>query len=156
MSGLEMKGSPQDIAIIGMSGRFPGAKNIDEFWQNLREGVESISSFSPQELVSSGVDSLALSNPDFVNAGSIVEEIDMFDATFFGFNPREAESMDPQHRLFLECAWHAIEEAGYDPDRFAGLIGIYAGCAMSRLSAARVPQPRLRETSWLFSDLTRQ
>jgi acyl transferase domain-containing protein/acyl carrier protein len=120
-----------DIAIIGMSGRFPGARNVDEFWENLRDGVESIISFSPQELAESGVDPSALANPAYVPAGGVIENIDLFDASFFGFPPREAESLDPQQRIFLETAWHALEDAGYNPETYPGLIGVYAGCAMS-------------------------
>jgi acyl transferase domain-containing protein/acyl carrier protein len=121
----------KNVAIIGMSGRFPGANNLDEFWNNLREGVESITSFSEKELTASGVDSAALENPNFVPAGSVIEDIELFDAPFFGFSPREAESLDPQQRIFLETAWHALEDAGYDPETYPGLIGVYAGSAMS-------------------------
>src|SRR5271166_1141349 len=120
-----------DVAIIGMSGRFPGAMNIGEFWKNLRDGVESITSFSAEELSVSGVDPSALENPNFVPSGGVIEEIELFDAPFFGFSPREAESLDPQHRIFLETAWHALEDAGYDSETYPGLIGVYAGCAMS-------------------------
>jgi acyl transferase domain-containing protein/acyl carrier protein len=120
-----------DIAIIGMSGRFPGARNVDEFWENLRDGVESIVSFSPQELAASGIDSSVAADPAYVSAGSIIEDIDLFDASFFGFSPREAESLDPQQRIFLETAWHALEDAGYNPETYPGSIGVYAGCAMS-------------------------
>jgi acyl transferase domain-containing protein/acyl carrier protein len=119
------------IAIIGMSGRFPGADTLAQYWTNLRDGAESISYYSAQELAASGLDPAALDHPNFVNAGSILKDIDMFDAGFFGFTPREAESLDPQKRLFLECAWQALEEAGYDPSRYDGPIGAYAGCAMS-------------------------
>ena len=119
------------IAIIGMSGRFPGARNTDEFWENLRDGVESITSFTPEELAASGVDPSEWANPAYVPAGSVLEDIDLFDASFFGFSPREAESLDPQQRIFLETAWHALEDAGYNPETYPGLIGVYAGCAMS-------------------------
>jgi acyl transferase domain-containing protein/acyl carrier protein len=120
-----------DIAIIGMSGRFPGARNLEEFWDNLRNGVESTTRFSPSELEASGVDPSAFENPNFVPVGSVIEDVELFDAAFFGFSPREAESLDPQQRLFLETAWHALEDAGYDPGSFPGLIGVYGGCAMS-------------------------
>ncbi|MFB2772734.1 thioester reductase domain-containing protein [Pelatocladus sp. BLCC-F211] len=120
-----------EIAIIGISGRFPGAKNIDEFWQNLRDGVESISFFSEQELESAGVDPSDLADPRYVKAASIVADTDLFDASFFGFSPREAEITDPQHRLFLDCAWEALENAGYDSESYEGSIGIYAGTSMS-------------------------
>src|SRR5262249_10255446 len=102
-----------------------------EFWDNLRGGVESISFYSPQELIASGTEAHELDNPYYVKAGSSIDDIEMFDAAFFGINPREAESMDPQQRLFLECAWEALEDAGYDPETYRGSIGVYAGCAMS-------------------------
>jgi acyl transferase domain-containing protein/acyl carrier protein len=119
------------LAIIGMSGRFPGAPSIDRFWENLRHGVESITPFSRDELEASGVDPSSFDDPAFVPAGSVLEDVELFDAAFFGFSPREAESLDPQHRLFLETAWHALEDAGHDPATFPGLVGVYGGCAMS-------------------------
>jgi acyl transferase domain-containing protein len=125
------KGNKADVAIVGMSGRFPGARDVNEFWENLRDGVESVVTFSPQELAASGVDPMVLANPAYVPAGSVLEDIDLFDASFFGYSPREAESLDPQQRIFLETAWHALENAGYNPETYPGLIGIYAGCAMS-------------------------
>jgi len=115
------------IAIIGMAGRFPGARNVDEFWRNLQEGVESIRPFTADELAASGVDEETLAKPSFVNAGAIMPEADAFDASFFGITSREAEIMDPQHRVLLETAWEALEDAGYDPERYGGSIGIYAG-----------------------------
>ncbi|MBD1865331.1 MULTISPECIES: type I polyketide synthase [Trichocoleus] len=115
------------IAIIGMTGRFPGAKNIQEFWHNLQNGVEAIAWFSDEELLAAGVDPDLLQHPNYVKAGAILEGIDQFDATFFGYSPREAETLDPQQRLFLECAWEGLEHAGYDPQRFDGRIGVYAG-----------------------------
>lgn len=100
MDSSETYDAIEGIAIIGMAGRFPGAKNIDQFWQNLRDGVESITIFSDQELGSSGIDPEVLSSPNYVKAGAVLEDIELFDASFFGFNPREAEITDPQHRLF--------------------------------------------------------
>ena len=117
----------QDIAIIGMAGRFPGARNIDQFWQNLENGRESISFFTEDELLAEGVDPKLLRNPNYVKARSLIEDIELFDSDFFGINPKEAESMDPQHRIFLETAWDALENAGYDADRYKGAIGVYAG-----------------------------
>ena len=110
----------RDVAIIGMAGRFPGAETIEEFWRNLREGVKSVSFFagSPRPETAGG---------RYVAARGILEGVDLFDATFFGFSPREAEVMDPQHRLMLESAWEALERAGYDPESFPGLIGVYLG-----------------------------
>jgi len=119
------------IAIVGMSCRFPGAENIELFWQNLRDGVESVSFFSEQELISSGLDPAMLDNPYYVRARAILPDIELFDASFFGFSPGEVEMMDPQHRLFLEEAWKALEHAGYDPDSYEGLIGVYAGVGLN-------------------------
>src|SRR6476620_8285658 len=115
------------VAIIGMAGRFPGAANVDEFWRNLVGGVTSIVSFSDQELTSAGVELALLQHPSYVKAGAVVKDVASFDAGFFGFTPREAETMDPQHRLFLECAWEALEHAACDPETYKGLIGIFAG-----------------------------
>lgn len=120
-----------EIAIIGMAGRFPGAKNIDEFWYNLQQGVESITGFSDKELRKSGVDETLISHPQYIKVGGKLEGVDLFDAAFFGFNPREAEILDPQHRLFLECAWEALEYAGYDSDNTSGTVGVYAGTGMN-------------------------
>jgi acyl transferase domain-containing protein len=116
-----------EVAIIGMAGRFPGAKNVDEFWRNLRNGVESISFFSEQELEEAGVDPASMRAPNYVRAGAMLGDADLFDAAFFGFTPREAEILDPQHRVFLECAWASLEDAGCVPETDPGLIGIYAG-----------------------------
>ena len=120
-----------DIAIIGMSGRFPGAHSVAEFWENLRNGVESISFFSPEQMASAGVPTSAMDQPNFVNAGGVLDDIDLFDAHFFGLNARDAEIMDPQQRLFLECAWESLEDAGYNPETYGGSIGVYGGAALS-------------------------
>jgi acyl transferase domain-containing protein len=117
-----------EIAVIGMAGRFPGAKNLEEFWQNLENGVESIPFFSDQELVDAGVNPGQVGLPGYVKScGSILEDKEYFDAAFFGYKPTEAEVMDPQTRFFLECAWHALEAAGYAPGTYSGLTGLYAG-----------------------------
>ncbi|MDZ7335181.1 MAG: type I polyketide synthase, partial [candidate division KSB1 bacterium] len=120
-----------DVAIIGMSGRFPGARNVAEFWRNIKNGVESISFFSEEELIEAGVDPDQLRHPNYVRARGILDKVDEFDAALFGIFPREAELMDPQQRLFLECAWEALENAGYDADRYAGLIGTFAGMGLN-------------------------
>ena len=117
------------IAVIGLSGRFPGAKNIDQFWYNLRNGIESIHRFTEQELESMGVAPDVFNHPNYVKAGAVLENVEMFDADFFGFSPREAEMTDPQHRIFLECAWKAIENAGYDVEYYMGPIGVFAGAS---------------------------
>ncbi|NEO98311.1 MAG: type I polyketide synthase [Symploca sp. SIO2E9] len=123
--------SLEGIAIIGMDGRFPGAKTVDKFWQNLRDGIESISFFTDKELAAVGIDPETLSDPNYVKAGSVLSDIEMFDASFFGFSPREAKAMDPQHRLLLECAWGAMENAGYNSQTYDGKIGVYTGTSLS-------------------------
>ena len=123
--------SAGDIAIIGLSGRFPGAKNIDEFWHNIQSGVESVQSFSDEELLARGVSKETLNDPSFVKMGTILEDIDLFDADFFGINANEASITDPQQRIFLEESWKALENAGYNPESYQGLIGIYAGSSMN-------------------------
>jgi amino acid adenylation domain-containing protein len=120
-------GSP-DIAIIGMSCRFPGASDVEEYWRNLRDKVESVTFFSDAELLARGASPQMLENPDFVRGCATLEGLDLFDAGFFGYNAREAEIMDPQQRLFLECAWQALEDAGYDLDSSTELsVGCFAG-----------------------------
>jgi acyl transferase domain-containing protein/thioesterase domain-containing protein/acyl carrier protein len=119
------------IAVVGMAGRFPGARNLSEFWRNLRDGVESIDVLSDENLIAAGATATELANPDYVRASAILDDIDRFDASFFGLSPRDAAIMDPQHRLFLECAWEALENAGWSVDKFAGRIGVYAGSGMN-------------------------
>jgi len=130
-----------DIAVIGMSGRFPGAKNIIEFWQNLRSGVESVSFFSDEELKQAGIDPAVLKDPNYVKAAAQLDGPELFDAPFFGFSPREAQVMDPQQRLFLECSWEALEHAGYDANRYEGSIGVYAGAFMNTYLLLSQPSP---------------
>ncbi|HVA69272.1 MAG TPA: amino acid adenylation domain-containing protein [Candidatus Binataceae bacterium] len=116
------------IAIIGMAGRFPGARNIREFWDNLAAGRESITRFSVDELEVRDRDRLA-AMPNYVRARAVMHDADKFDAAFFEMMPREAEMTDPQHRLLLECAWHAFDDAGYDPLSCGASVGVYAGCS---------------------------
>lgn len=119
------------VAIIGMAGRFPGAGNVDEFWTNLRNGVESISFFTEEEVLSNGVSLDVARDPHFVGAGGVLEAPELFDAAFFNYSPAEAALMDPQHRIFLECAYEALENAGYDSWRYSNLIGVYAGSSFN-------------------------
>ncbi|HEV7516553.1 MAG TPA: beta-ketoacyl synthase N-terminal-like domain-containing protein, partial [Thermoanaerobaculia bacterium] len=119
-----------EIAIVGMSGRFPGAPDVARLWQNLRQGIESILPLTDAELAAAGVDAALLADPAYVKAAAALDGIELFDAPFFGFTPREAETLDPQHRLFLECAWEALETAGYDPGRAPGAVGVYAGVGL--------------------------
>ena len=131
-----------DIAIIGMAGRFPGAKNLEEYWELLSQGKESVTFFSNQELKESGVSSSTYNNPNFIKAAPILEDADKFDASFFGYSPRDAQYMDPQQRLFLELASCALEDGGYDPDKYQKPIGVFGGTAMN--------------TYFLFSGLTQK
>ncbi|MEO8070665.1 MAG: aminotransferase class III-fold pyridoxal phosphate-dependent enzyme, partial [Acidobacteriota bacterium] len=123
--------SREEVAVIGMAGRLPGARSIDELWRNLTRGVESIRSFSREELVEAGVDPAVLGDPDYVNAGAVLDDADMFAASFFGYSPRDAELTDPQQRVFLECAWEALESAGYDAARCPGVVSVFAGIALN-------------------------
>ena len=120
-----------DIAIIGLSGRFPGAEDLATFWRNLAGSVESVTFFSDDELLAAHVPPSLLNHPAYVKARPILADIDLFDAAFFGLSPREADIMDPQQRLFLQTAWHALENAGYAPTRYAEPIGVYAGASIS-------------------------
>lgn len=124
--------SPQDfsgaIAIVGMAGRFPGAKNLAEFWHNLQAGVESITFFADDAAQSADTD--FWNQPNAVKAGGALAEIEFFDAAFFGFSPREAEIIDPQQRFFLEIAWEALEQAGYTPET-GGAIGVFGGSSVN-------------------------
>jgi acyl transferase domain-containing protein len=132
-----------DIAIIGMSGRFPGAENLAEFWDQLCAGVETMKDFSAVELQVAGVSEELLSNPDYVKTGIVWENADEFDAGFFGMSPREAEITDPQHRIFLECAWEALENAGHAPSQFKGSIGVFASANTSMYLARILADPEL-------------
>ncbi|HEY6320596.1 MAG TPA: amino acid adenylation domain-containing protein, partial [Thermoanaerobaculia bacterium] len=119
--------SPARIAIVGMAGRFPGARDVEELWQHLRDGVDCIYRFGDEELLAAGVEPALLRHPRYVKAGGMIDGEELFDAAFFDYAPREAELIDPQHRLFLECAYEALERAGHHPERFRGPIGVYAG-----------------------------
>lgn len=121
----------EPIAIIGMRGRFPGANNLDQFWKNIAEGVESIAILTPEEMRASGIPDEIARLPGYVNASPVLDGVDLFDAQFFGFSARDASLTDPQHRLFLETAWDALEDAGYDSMKYAGAIGVFGGCELS-------------------------
>ncbi|HST63246.1 MAG TPA: aminotransferase class III-fold pyridoxal phosphate-dependent enzyme, partial [Longimicrobium sp.] len=132
-----------EIAVIGMAGRFPGAGDIHAFWRNLREGVESISFFTRDELVEAGADVSLMGRPDFVPARGALQGADEFDAALFQLTPRDAEILDPQHRVLLECAWGALEHAGYDPARVERPVGVFAGCSTSGYIANLASTPEL-------------
>ncbi|MDJ0837507.1 MAG: amino acid adenylation domain-containing protein [Acidobacteriota bacterium] len=124
--------SPADraVAVIGMACRFPGADSIEAFWQNLVDGTNSVSFFTHEELLKAGVSPEQLQDPDYVPAGAVIADAESFDAAFFGYSPAEAALLDPQHRVFLETAWSALENAALDPAR-AGTCGVFAGVGMN-------------------------
>jgi phthiocerol/phenolphthiocerol synthesis type-I polyketide synthase E len=128
---MEDNNTLYDIAIIGMACRFPGAENVEEFWQNLKNGVESIHTLSDEELSAAGVSTDQFSQTNYVKACSPLKNIADFDATFFGYSPAEAEIIDPQQRLFLEIAWQSLESSGYSASNYNGRIGIYGGTAIN-------------------------
>lgn len=131
-SGSDNSNQPKsnnEIAIIGMSCRMPGAKNLDEFWQNLISGRDVSHQVTAQDLEEEGEDLSLLEHPNYVKRNMVMEDADCFDASFFGFHPKEASMMDPQHRIFLETAYEALENAGYNPSKFDGKIGIFGGVA---------------------------
>jgi len=130
MSDPDTQDLSNALAIVGMSGRFPGARTVAEFWRNQLAGVESIAQFRVDELEVSNAAALA-ADPTYVRARPILDDVDLFDAAFFGVYPKEAELMDPQQRIFLECCWEAIEDAGYDPLNCPAMTGVYAGCSPS-------------------------
>jgi phthiocerol/phenolphthiocerol synthesis type-I polyketide synthase E len=130
------------IAIVGMGGRFPGARNVAELWRNLRAGVESVRALSREEMAALGA-GRAADDPAWVPAVAMPDGIDEFDAPFFGISHREAEILDPQHRLFLETCWTALEDAGYDPESPAAVTALFGGATTSTyllFNLARNPQ----------------
>jgi acyl transferase domain-containing protein/acyl carrier protein len=141
--------SPAAIAIIGMAGRFPDAPDVRTFWRNLERGHESLTTFSEDELLSSGVPPAIVAHPEYVRKGSILEGADLFDAGFFGFNPREAELIDPQHRVLLECAWEAMEDAGYGAVDQRN-VGVYAGASINSYIGYLLSNPEIVENAGLY------
>ena len=147
MTDAAERGAPtgQEIAVVGMAGRFPGAGDLDAFWRNLREGVGSISRLAEEELAAAGVSPREFRAPGYVPAAGVLEGAELFDASFFGFTPREASILNPQHRVFLECAWEALERAGYATDRYRGRIGVYAAAGQNRYLLNVLSQPAIRD-----------
>ncbi|MCP3760506.1 type I polyketide synthase [Streptomyces sp. TBY4] len=123
--------SDTDIAIVGVAGRFPGAADVAGLWAAIRAGRSGITRFTDEELRAAGVPEEQLADPAYVKAGAVIDGYDRFDAGFFGINPKEAQILDPQHRLFLEHSWHALEDASCDPARFDGTIGVFGGAGLS-------------------------
>ncbi len=127
LSLRDLQDERDQVAVIGLACRFPGADDPAELWRNVRDGVESITFFGADELRALGVPAATVARPDYVPARGVLREVERFDAEFFGLTPREAELMDPQQRVFLECCQEACETAGYDPQSYAGRIGVYGG-----------------------------
>ncbi len=125
----ELTGS--EIAIVGMAGRFPGAPDPDSLWRRVSRGEDCLVDLDTGELEARGVDPLSLSDPLYVRRAGVLDDVECFDAEFFGIGPRDAAVMDPQHRHFYQCAWEALESAGHVPERFSGSIGVFAGCGMN-------------------------
>jgi amino acid adenylation domain-containing protein len=146
------KASP-DLAIVGMACRFPGARNVKQFWDNLKAGVESVTDFTDAELRAAGVEEKLISSSNYVKRGAVIEDVDLFDARFFNFSAREAELTDPQHRVLLECAWEALESAGYNPDRYGGRIGVYAGSFASTYFMHLYADPQFMRSADKFAVL---
>lgn len=148
----EAESTGNEIAVIGMAGRWPGAETLDEFWHNISHGIESVRRFTDAELLAAGESADLLRDPDYVRARPVLDGVDRFDAPFFGFSPQDAAIMDPQHRLFLEVGWESLEHAGHDPARFAGQVGVFATCGMNTYMMYHlVTNPRIMDTvgEWL-------
>jgi acyl transferase domain-containing protein len=143
MSEMSLEG----VAIVGVHGRFPGAESAEEFWANLVAGRETVSFFDDAELTAAGLDPAVLRRSGaYVPARGVLKDAESFDAAFFGIHPKEAEVMDPQHRVFLEACWEALERAGYAPGRIQGSVGVYAGAMYNTYyMSALHPRPELRE-----------
>ncbi|WP_442509745.1 type I polyketide synthase [Novipirellula sp. SH528] len=119
------------IAVVGIGLRFPDANSAPDFWKNLRDGVRSIRDYSAEELLQAGITQNDLDDPHYVRSGAPLDDMDLFDAEFFGFSPKEAAIMDPQHRKFLQCCWEALEDSTHPPSQFDGSVGVFAGCGMN-------------------------
>jgi acyl transferase domain-containing protein len=120
-----------DIAIIGMTGRFPGASDVHQFWRNISSGVEAMTWFSEEELLANGENPELIANPKYVRARPVLDDIRSVDAAFFGLSPREAALADPQQRVFTECVWEVLESAGYPVPEGRGEVGVFAGMNIS-------------------------
>lgn len=140
------RSSADMIAVIGIAGRYPGSRSIGHFWENLTAGKETISFYSDEELVNAGVNPEVVHNPSYVKARPTYERPMEFDAPFFGYTPREADVIDPQQRIFLECAWEALEDAGYDPLQFPGRIALYGGAGMTNYLFHLLEDPTVLST----------
>lgn len=140
------------IAIIGMAGRFPGANSVDQFWENLCNGVESIVELSDEQLAAAKVDPLILQNPNYVKREGVLDGVSSFDAALFRYTPRDAELLDPQQRALLETAWEALEDAGYgNQGEHASSVGVFAGMGTTNYMLNNIlSNPAVMETRDLF------
>ena len=120
-----------DVAIVGMAGRFPGARDVEAFWERVSRGDDCLADIDPAELIASGVPASSVRSPNFVLRSGRIDGVDEFDHDFFGVSRREAAVMDPQHRQFIQCSWEALESAGHTPERFDGSIGVFGGSGMN-------------------------
>lgn len=132
-----------EVAVIGMACRFPGANDLETFWRNLCDGVESVTFLKDEDIEPSTIDPDEAQHPNYVNAAALLDDVDLFDAAFFGYTPREAEVMDPQHRLLLECAWQAIEHAGYNTETYNKAVGVFAGARTNTYLFNLISNPEL-------------
>lgn len=148
---VESELSGSEVAIIGISVRFPGAADLESFWENLKNGVESVRIFSEEELRAAGVSPGQMADPAYVRASPVLDGIELFDAELFGIAPREARILDPQQRMFLECAWEALEQSGYEAESYGGLIGVYAGTERSLYLTHLLSDPELMATEGTLS-----
>ena len=145
-----------DVEVVGLGLRVPGADTPEAFWRNLRDGVECVSFFNDADAVQwLPIEHRPdVKDPRYVRARAVLEKPEWFDAAFFGMNPQEAKIMDPQHRVFLECAWEALENAGCNPEKFPGLIGVFAGASMnSYLFTNLLTNPNLIADHGVFSTM---
>ncbi|HEU4884757.1 MAG TPA: type I polyketide synthase, partial [Longimicrobium sp.] len=150
VDGAELLGT--EIAVVGMAGRFPGADSLDEFWEMIAAGREGITTFDDDELRAAGIPEAWLSNPSFVRRLGVLRDVESFDAAFFGYSPREAEVLEPAHRLFLEVAWEALENAGVDPTRGTSAVGVYAGAGEANYAHANLlSRPELVQALGFFA-----
>jgi len=135
-----------EIAVIGMAGRFPGARDVAELWRNLRGGVDSARRLSPAELAALGVPAALVADPDYVPVTAQMPDVERFDAPFFGVSDHEAEILDPQQRILLELAWEALEDAGHDPEADRRAVGVFAGASLSTYLLFNLSDPSRRAT----------
>ncbi|MHA7632739.1 type I polyketide synthase [Corallococcus sp. M7] len=144
-------GGEERIAIVGLSGRFPGARTLEGFWEMLRRGGDARRVPTDAELDDAGVPQALRAHPQWVRSSYVLEGATEFDAGLFGYSPREAELMDPQQRIFMECAWESLDNAGYDPGRFKGAVAVYASVSLSSyLLRALMRQPDLMDAAGSF------